>query len=593
MVPTWTQAKSWLVTDWQGACIAGADSACDLGDYGVAIVLKQLETASQTLKSIGFRAPVVQSVDPLDPHSPYVVHLQEGPLAFEGGTASGYYAADDRELSISYGEYFALGDDLGIGTDQGMFTPTHELFHAVQAAYGNRRLFRAAGDEWISEGMAEAIALALADTGTGISSFGTPYLDYPLNNLPSATGDPNDANYVSYLFWLHLAKKYGGRSPQRYSLFHDFLKAAEDHTEPGNSVAIANNAMGQFDPEGFYDIYPDFIAEAGNSAAFYKDVVAIRPAADSSGPEVSQISDTLPALAARAFSVSVPDMHDVDGSRHSAVEIRLDTDDPEALHLIVEDKRYDKTSGPERNVYFEAGDDVDRELLVRVANVARDPAAYKNQKFKLVVTIFREFVEIKGTSAQRDTSGAAAAIDSPIPVSAKVVGRFWGPMRLQSILDAGLDKPCMLQLGTVADDRLISVNLSLLQDGPFRVGEYPIYKLNPIGPNGHYANPPREYLKVSGQAVAEFGLDPKHSLIGDYGMEYAGQGGALTIESISPRWISGIVRIAGAWRGIRPTYLPHDAPPAGPTDVEIEMTFSVSNGSIAKRLDTASCIGPD
>lgn len=578
------QAQIWQVTNWDSACTQGSGASCDLGDHGVAVVLEQLQDVSRKLKEMGFRAPHVQRSAPLDPNSPYIVHLQEEPITIDGKDRAGNYALSEGKLSIAYGLFFALDTE----TDQFMGTAAHELFHAVQASYGNRQLFISRESDWISEGMAEAMALALAGAGSGVSSTGTPYLDYSLDNLASITGDPDDGTYVSYPFWLYLAKRYGGAPDDRYAVFHDFLVEAENNLDLGGSVAIADAALRVIDPDGLYDIYPAFAVEVGNHPDLFEDVIEVNPVPDQSGADSVETQATVKPLAARAFTLSIPEL-EIAGNH--AVEIRLETEDADALHLIVGDKRYDKVSGTNRNVYFETGEDVDRELFVRVANVSHDAAASREQDFKLIVTVYHEIVEMRGDAVQSGAAGAGgadnAAIDAPLHISARAVGQFWGPMRLRLILEAGLDHPCMLQLDTIATDRRASVGMMLLQNGPMPPGDYPIGRPEPRESVGQQAHA-QEY---AGQVVATFILDEGHPLIGEYAMRYMGQAGVLTIESITPHWIVGHARIAGTWTTTRPSYLPHDAPPAGPRDLEIEVAFSVPNASIASRVDTASCIG--
>jgi|TARA_A100001391_G_scaffold63912_1_gene39834 hypothetical protein len=573
------QAQIWQITDWDPACIADNGASCDLGDHGVAVVLEQLQDVSQKLKDMGFRSPHVQRSPPLDPNSPYIVHLQEEPITIEGTGRAGNYSLSDGKLSIAYGLFFALGTE----TDQYMGTAAHELFHAVQASYGNRQLFVSRESDWISEGMAEAIALALAGAGTGISSTGTPYLDYSLDNLASVTGDPDDGKYASYPFWLYLAKRYGGAPDSRYAIFHDFLVEAENHLNLGRSVAIADAALRTIDPDGLYDIYPAFTAEVGNHPGFFEDVIEVKPVPDQTATASVETEATVRPLAARAFSVDIPASVATDGNGSRAVEIRLETEDPDAFHLIVGDKRYDEVSGADRNVYFETGEDLDSELFVRVANVSRDAAASREQNFKLVVTVYQEFVEMRSDGAQSGDAG----IDAPLSISARALGQFWGPMRLRLILEAGLDDPCMFQLDMIATDRRASLGMMLLQNGPMPPGDYPIAGPEPRETVGQQAHA-QEY---AGQVVATFILDEGHPLIGEYAMRYMGQAGVVTIELITPHWIVGHARIAGTWTTTRPTTLPYDAPPAGPRDLEIEVAFSVPNAAVASRVNVASCIG--
>lgn len=602
VLTTSSQAQEWPTTDWQPVCYEQRESECDLQDEGVAVSLEQLGEASRYFSVLGFRPPAISrryaNLGILDT---YPAYFEREPQTRADSEVWGTYDPEAKLLRVSYEGYFAFETE----TAGMMYTPTHELFHAIQFAYPALAALWDTGKEgeWIIEGTAVAAEAVRAGDVDAIPRTGA--LDSPLYDMRTLSGV--ESRYLSYPFWLYLADRYGGGLPDGIAILHDIFSDAENYGTRRRAIDIIDGALRRYDPEGLYGIYPAFIAEYGAKPEQYSEMTVhgVLPPEDVHPAFYNvQIDGTVAPLAAKPYHIRAIGAPAGEDHEASEVEIRLEAENPEALHLVVDDTRFDaikRSSGGERNVYTAKfrGDlatdvfPVD-EYFVRVVNVARDPAAYKDQNFKLIVTVYHEYIEMTGphSDSSNDAGPDNAAIDTPIKVSAKAVSQFWGPMRLRLIREAGLNKPCIFQLGAMANDRLMSVNLSLLQDGPLRVGEYPIYRLEPIGPNGHYANPPREHLKVSGQAVAEFGLAPKHPLVGEYGMEYAGQGGTLTIESITPHWINGIVRIAGAWRGIRPNYLPHDAPPAGPINLEIEMAFSVPNASIAKRVNTASCIRP-
>lgn len=581
-------AEEWSTTEWNANCIEARDIVCDLEDSRVEGLLDQLSETSRTLEAIGFRPPQVSPEEGFLQSSPYIVHVQEPAIACDIGPCVGGYSFNDEILSVAYGLPVTLDEVL-----------VHEVFHAVQAAYGVESIFMDDGKDWVLEGMAEALGLALSENQGASGHYGTPYLDYPQNDPATSAGTPADNRYATFPFWLYLAKRYGGAPPGRYHIFDVFLAEAErvsnalpssGNSSPRGSVPIADAALKAFDPNGLYDIFPAFIAEVGNNRNFFESVVEVKPVLGQPGNVSVETEASVRPLAARAFTVSIPERASLTSTGSRAVEVRLVSDDPDALHLIVGDNRYDEVSGPNRNVYFEAGEDLDRELFIRVANVGRDPAAYKDQNFKLIVTVYHEYIEMTGpnSASPNDVGPDYAAIDAPITVSGRVFSQFWGPMRLRLILEAGLDQPCMFQLDAFGKDELIGVSLMLLQNGPMPPGDYPIAHPGPkeiVGQQDHA----RDY---AGQVVATFVLDEKHPLVGEYGMQYMGQAGVLTIESISPHWVTGHVHIAGTWTTTRPTSLPYDAPPAGPTDLTIEMAFSVSNAAIASRVNTASCIGP-
>lgn len=585
MLATPLLSQQWPTTQWEARCIQADNITCDLEDSRVKSLLDQLHAASRTLEAIGFRPPKVQPQERFLRSSPHIVYVQEPAIGCDIGPCVGGYSFDDESLSFAYGLPVTLDEVV-----------THEVFHAVQAAYGVRNIFMNDGKDWVLEGMAEALGIALSENQGRTGNYGTPYLDHPLYDLATSEGTEADSRYAAYPFWLYLAHRYGGAPPGRYHIYDVFLAEAEKlagtaahRSAPtsNDAVPIVDAALKAIDPDGLYDIFPAFIAAVGNSPDMYEEVVEPGLTSDPSGKASAEVQASVRPLAARAFSVSLPQSERTSGH---AIEIRLEADDPDALHLIVGDQRYDKAKGANRNLYFTSGDDADSDLLIRVANVGRDPAADKVQNFKLIVTVYREFVDLTGPLADGsgDTQPDNASLDAPIAVSARVFSQFWGLMRLRLILEAGLDNPCMFQLDAISQDKRIGVSFMLLQDGPLSQGTYPIASPGPketVRQDAHA----REY---EGQVVATFGLDETHPLIGEYGMQYMGQGGELAIEHITPRWVTGRVRIAGTWTTIRPTTMPYDAPPAGPINLELEMAFSLRNASIAKRINTASCIGP-
>lgn len=137
-------------------------------------------------------------------------------------------------------------------------------------------------------------------------------------------------------------------------------------------------------------------------------------------------------------------------------------------------------------------------------------------------------------------------------------------------MDAGHDEPCLFRFDAIDAGKTSAVAFMLLENGPMPTGEYPIARPMPnetVGQDDHAR-------KYEGQMVASFTLGEDRPLIGEYCMEYMGQGGALRIGAVSRRWIAGNIRIAG------------------PRNLEIEVDLSVPKASIASRGNVDACIKP-
>lgn len=580
-----TLAQNWPTTDWEPFCGPDIRGRCSLDDPGVEVFLHQLSEASKRFEAMGFLAP---AIDPMGiVRQAYPVNLVEGDLfSSTGKRAAGLYFHNERRIDLDYTYYFAMGAETETGGL--MFVPSHELFHAIQFAYPGTLPLHSLGDaaDWVIEGSAVAAELALS--GHTVSNMGTPWLDSPLDQFRLREPIGNQ-RYISYLFWLYIADTYGDRRPDGFGILHDFFLGLENQAGRGSSIAMVDGALRGIDPEGLYNIYPSFIARHDDQQR-YENVVALRTRPTGHPRYTTTMKESVDPVSARAFLVEVAGIVEQEHSGASEVEIRLEAYNPDALHLIVGDTRYDEP-GTHRNVFFaDIGGEALNELLtleklfVRVVNAARSPDAHRPQDFELIVTVYHEYILVQGTGGWGNSDGQGnEVLDSPISFSGRIVGQYWGPLDPES-------HTCRLVFN-VADAQGSGGGLSLLVNGSLAPGEYPVAPLPP----DHLRVPfEEEHLrKYPGMATSSFMLALENE--GEVsGIPYVGHGGVLTIDTITPRWITGSARVAveidqymgddfsGAYNG---------APRAGPRYAELQIDFSFPNMSGSERYNVASCIG--
>jgi len=570
-------SQSWPTTDWEPACSGYYGSGvCDLDDVGVEVFLLQLKESSGRLEAMGFPAPALDTLG-TSPDAYPVYFFEEDLTLPPGKSFAGFYDILERRLDVDYTEYFAMNTH----TYGNIYAPSHELFHAIQYSYPEMLRLRALGN-WVLEGTAIAAELFLSDMVE--HRVGLPWLDTPLDALGSSVSEKYWP-YVSYPFWLHIVDAYGGGGPDGFGVLHDFLADIENQAGQSSAIAMVDGALRTIDAEGLYDIYPGFIARYGADPQHYEGVVDV-PVRPTGGFTYTTTTDgTVDPVSAQAFLVEVVGILEQQDSRASNVEIRLKADDPDALHLIVGDTRYDG-SGADRNVYSaDIAGEVMNELLtheklfVRVVNVARDPAAYQPQDFELIVTVYHEYIFVNGTGWSSGGGPSNEAIDSPITFPAQAGEAYWGP---GVFLDANADDTsgaCALSLG-VNGHNGSQGGLSLVVSGPLSPGRYAIAKLPTDRPFSPFASTLR--IGNAGMVITSFFLTPGET---GNGSSYLGQDGTLTIETITPRWITGsahlFLEIDQFWEN---DY-------SGPHNVELELDFSVPNTRASRLADVAPCIG--
>ncbi|MBF9030454.1 hypothetical protein HKCCE3408_08610 [Rhodobacterales bacterium HKCCE3408] len=608
-------ADTWPTTFWALQCNPfRSDLACDLSDPRVSRAQRQLVTSSAALERIGFRAPPLIRLDPDEALSPFIGYVVEAGLEADeqplvpgvqcatrdGGIVTGIgrcpvagYA--DPERDEIFFEYFEIEGGTGM-----LGVPTHEMFHQVQDAYGLLDMFAGVADsDWIIEGTATAVAEALVPAAVS-STTGRAYLDLPIYRA-QPEGDDRHVDYAVYPFWSWFARAYGGPLPGGLVALHEFFLEAPNYAARRTGLDVVDGALRQFDPDGLWSIYPRFIAEYGLEEGHYLErvpPVSVRGMAP--GLEQNRIHDvsaSVEPVAARAYQVFANELDlPAFGEAAAEVEIRLTGPYPDALHLVVDDARYDTDetgADGERNVFRQiiAHDHpLDTvavgEYFVRVVNVARDPAAMQRPRdFRLRISVFREFVHIVG-----DVWGSGPSpsdIDSPIRMDMDPSGIHLFPLEpTEDHANAGYSDLCILNLHFRGDTRGDGISLALHSDGPILPGEYPIATPDLAGPQAPYDHP--------GQFVAGMELSADNVVSQGFQQTFVGIGGAVEIERVTPRWIVGRARINGRrqvdgrWTDAGWQELPGDL-----SHLEVEIEFSVRHERPAGAddvLDVRDCV---
>lgn len=384
--PSSAAAQDWLATDWTVECLTVNEGTCTATEAAGAntYFAGTLEEASQWLKGLGFRGPKIEHRESIDSYIAYISDVDN-----EGGEGSpdtiGVYYPDLEQIYLTSDRYFAMGEGdtpqeraLDLAYDiEDTATVVHELFHGVQ--YGYPRFGNPVPD-WITEGMADAVQLAwVRRTMPGVRMRGgTRAFDHPLHKPK----DDSDA-YNTDRFWRGIGKILGSRDDIGY--LHTIL---QKDLASGSGLGGVDEGLREIDPEGLYNLYPEFIARHTNNAYFFDDIGQVSLVYDDSSSVEKSVQGTVREVAADAHEVSVH----VPAWETAELEIRL-ANDHDDLHLVVDSERLDESAGPGRNVFHatvEGGGDA-RTFFVRVANVARKAvdtgARHYNLEFTLTPTV--------------------------------------------------------------------------------------------------------------------------------------------------------------------------------------------------------------
>lgn len=177
--------------------------------------------------SMGFRAPLPDDLGGSDAMDVYLVDF--------GGSADGAYSPEDCTTrgAIQCSGYFLMENDFrGYGYSDlpvaiAVLT-SHELFHAVQAAYDSSE------EVWWSEGTAVWAEWAYDHDSEDFLAFASAYLDDTGRSLDQPPSGPVPTfAYATALWWWFLANRYGD------GIVVDLLEA----TEAGDTLLVDMEAL--------------------------------------------------------------------------------------------------------------------------------------------------------------------------------------------------------------------------------------------------------------------------------------------------------------------------------------------------------------
>lgn len=347
----------------------------------------QLETSSRWLGALGFGGPAI---------SPWPADEAEGLLEPERSLlcagrycaaidliphAHGQYSPEDMylRLGLRWPRAFAPDGHLTPSNATVAYSPTHELFHAIQFGYRNGIPPETPGLwRWLLEGTSELVERVAAERwGTATTpSAAHRYYDDALH-VPPTTEDQsvfNEWAYGSWYFWDYLGHRLG--SPDRVQYLHEVL--AQDLSASNGLVGV-DRALKGLGTQGLYDLYPAFVANRLRESRFFRSLAGdesgacTAPRLDLALRDSVRISSCPTEMAAEAFFVTTT----VPQARLGALKIRIPRgeDDP-AYHLVVGGDRLDVVDqligeypAGERNVFVSVIPPGRDSVLVRVVNV--------------------------------------------------------------------------------------------------------------------------------------------------------------------------------------------------------------------------------
>lgn len=474
-----TIAQNWETTDWQVSCTAATKDAISNGASGkdatalleqtcdensvsgpAALAQHQLEVASVWMRDLGFNGPKINTDHDANGKVRYEAWIDDvSPREKLARESWARYDIDNSTLSLSSGYFFAMGD---LGKDAyHIAAPTHEMFHAVQASYP--ALPFTLDHAWIFEGTASAVMLAwLRQSGHGVAvEAKSRDYDRPLHQplCGRVSGQTHYGCYATQQFWTWLGSELGSEDNVAY--LHDVLQ--QDLTEK-SGLAGVNNALVQWNKDGLYDLYPEFIREVASTPDYFSSAGTDKLTLQYSGKKKEQHLDgQVGPLASNAVQVKIRIPKEL--SARLTIEFKQDHDD---LHLIVDGARLDKNQR-QRN-HFEttlSGQPAAHEFLVRVANVARNAVDTDPRNYDLEFTL-------RPTSGASQCTFTATMTIEPLPPYVYYMknGQKTPISRTESVVGVATisDRHHVLAFSTEDDEdgksrRLFEIDISPLEIG--------------------------------------------------------------------------------------------------------------------------------
>lgn len=369
-------------------------------------VSETLVAASTWYRDLGFRPPTLTRSD-----GRYVVNVI-GQVSTQCEDELGSY--NYVVLSLCSGMFRMPSGELidpatvgpaDLAAANRLSTPVHELFHAVQETTLEPHGAQAEAHGWIVEGTATAAEYAWNQRLHGdFGMAGRPDLSLPLT-------DPRTANiYPMGHFWYRVGEMLvptgtSALAPLQFVFAQSagWEGSGVAAVDAGLRAAAAHFQAPRAYREGLYDLFPEYLAQHTDERYF-----STVPTLELQAPAVHDLEGALLPLASTAMQVRV----DVDEERLTVrgipVRFTLDAlgggalgDARDPLHLVVGERvagRPALASTPFTHVVQVFSDTT---LLVRVANVAEEPAATGPAAFMLRI-------EAEGFYGEAVADGAAS-----------------------------------------------------------------------------------------------------------------------------------------------------------------------------------------
>ncbi|MEO0558335.1 MAG: hypothetical protein AAF170_09140 [Bacteroidota bacterium] len=513
--PAW--AQSWPTTDWV-IVREDEESLTAQQAQGAEFYRQQLEDASQWYQAAGFRPP--RMLREQDNAGAYVGYIKTNTTSLGASYTNerGEYSDAWLDWTIEHitdflnpGQRFFLSGNPGAWAPSSRwettmsYGPAHELFHAVQAAYGRptgvpgpsacvRRGGQAkiGAEDWAWEGMSSAVQIRYLERDRTVqfqhpyrsSRFAawTRYFDHPLHE-PRHRKPPHTetlswyCGYGSWYFWYAAGEMLGDTPIEKIGYLQYVLDGSQDWSDLGlanvdsglKDAAEVYGTSRRYD-EGLFEVYPAFIAEYADDKRFYEAPVAMDLRGRS---EVKWHTDVIDPVATTAFEVSIN--VDDNATQASRFMVTLDSqENRDQLHLIAGQVVYAQPSADEDPYSFTLPVLRDTTILVRLANVGR--TATETEKLRYNIRF--ELGGFYGAPA----SGPYVAPNVDIPPGFNVMS---GPPQLvgcQGGADGGSVFDLITAAEAVGDIRRLETNANqTLQDmdEALEDGEFPMPNATP------------------------------------------------------------------------------------------------------------------
>jgi len=359
-------AAEWIVEKLCG----DSDSRIEVG-YS----RREFRAASHWLRELGFPAPTVM---PAPDKRKYLAWLDAHLFGPRSKIYPGLSTVDPNGLYFASGEIYISPPLVRML----LAVEPHELFHGVQNAAAPAIWMQDAQDVWVWEGTARAVDMAWGaklNTLASATREDRRYFDGPLNWTPSL--DYKAPAYGTSIFWLDVGRQLRATDRVGYlpGVLSRLSSAGSSLEDVDATLSDLFRARGE-EQVGLYRAYPEFVRyrldNPESTTVHFDNPSFIDLRLPGQGDQV--IPRFIEPLAANAHTIRVH----VPAGVTAGLRIEFEPDDEPHLHLIVDRRRLNRPTNPERqrNVFstWISGSGRDTTFYVRVANV--DPTAVKTQR---------------------------------------------------------------------------------------------------------------------------------------------------------------------------------------------------------------------